>query len=627
MNCSQARALLAIYRELNKDQTTSSDATELDVHLAHCAACREAYAQYHSIGERIRALPPIEPSPTAHTKLMQALAAEHARFLERAPSSVSSTPAPAFLAPYLKELAQKDPDTKSLAAFATAETGPLPIIRPIRRRQPWHMNQFMTIGLAASILMVLMVGGVTGLLTLANQGSSLSTLNKTTTSIHSAQISASEPYATTSTYPYVASAIAGNDAIYYTNYNASKTNWMLEQFDIRKNSSQLLLTVPVGSPLILLGTSKDWLLWLQFDEPKAADTKHVHPDAQNVLPRTWSVHVKALGTDASSPNNADLTLVNGTFNPDTVPNWVRSPVQGVSFTQNTILLAMVDERGTSHLLNYPLDKTAATQANPIELAHAEDGHILASPTSNMDGTDIYWADEWWVNGENALHSNIWTQQIQEAIPERQGRWAAHMQTYTYLFRSDERSFKPQVVEDMLFFLQTDGSTSNQAKPTATPTAQSTSIAQATVTASPISINANSVLGGTVKYDPGVYAAQIDAQASGKLQTYSANGALQLPTTIDDNKIVSAIQGGKRFLLWQNSANAFEMYDVETKAPVTIDSDTVPKNASFLNVNGDTAVWVINTLAPNTTDQSDPVNPTIKLGTFKWPRPIKGSTGP
>ena len=103
MNCRQTRALLAIYRELKLNQT---DMDALQAHLSQCAACKVIQAQYDLTGEGLRALPEIELLPNAHTKLMQALATEHVRFIQNTPASTAATPTPAFLASYLKDLAQ-----------------------------------------------------------------------------------------------------------------------------------------------------------------------------------------------------------------------------------------------------------------------------------------------------------------------------------------------------------------------------------------------------------------------------------------------------------------------------------------------------------------------------------------
>ncbi len=170
MNCNQARSMLIAYRELKHGQV---DTTELDVHLEQCAACRQVLAQHSVVGERLRLLPTIEPKPDAHTKLMQTLAVEHARFLQQSTSAHASSASsvPDFLKPYMNEQAQAaEKKAASLRAFSTAETGPLPVIRMKSKKRIAPTGQFAVLGLAASFLLVFLVGGLVALLTFANHG-------------------------------------------------------------------------------------------------------------------------------------------------------------------------------------------------------------------------------------------------------------------------------------------------------------------------------------------------------------------------------------------------------------------------------------------------------------------------
>jgi predicted anti-sigma-YlaC factor YlaD len=97
VNCIQAQAMLAAYRELRESK---ADMAELEVHLEECASCRQALAHYSLIGEQVRSLPAIAPPPDAHAKLMNALAAEHIRYMQRSAPGTYSTPE--FLKPYVK---------------------------------------------------------------------------------------------------------------------------------------------------------------------------------------------------------------------------------------------------------------------------------------------------------------------------------------------------------------------------------------------------------------------------------------------------------------------------------------------------------------------------------------------
>ena len=61
-----------------------------------------------------------------------------------------------------------------------------------------------------------------------------------------------------------------------------------------------------------------------------------------------------------------------------------------------------------------------------------------------------------------------------------------------------------------------------------------------------------------------------------------------------------------------------MYDVVAKSPVTVGAGTVPDNAVFLAVNGNTAVWIaasdnpVNQADANLTDSS------VTFRVFNWP---------
>ncbi|HEY4385313.1 MAG TPA: zf-HC2 domain-containing protein, partial [Ktedonobacteraceae bacterium] len=123
MNCRQAREMLAAYRDLKNEQT---DTTELEIHLATCADCRQQLDQYNLLGRRIRALPRIDATSGTYTRLMQALAKEHALYLQHNTASTQARSVPEFLVPYLQQ--QTTPHKDALTAFSTAKTGPLPVI-------------------------------------------------------------------------------------------------------------------------------------------------------------------------------------------------------------------------------------------------------------------------------------------------------------------------------------------------------------------------------------------------------------------------------------------------------------------------------------------------------------------
>jgi hypothetical protein len=631
--------MLSAYRELKKD---SQEAVALDLHVASCAECRQLLAQHHRVGEQIRSLPAVEPSPQAYSRLMQALAVEHTRFIQRSPSSAALTPTPDFLKPYLKGHVSRDPQTDALTAFSRADTGPLPVIRPVPKRAPaFHLNHFAIVGLAAAFLLVLMTGGITSVLLLAQSRQAVSLpqgAGKNTTSLQQVSQVTMVSAATSTTYPHVVSAVADRQYIYYTAYGENTSDWMLERLDTQQQISTPLLPTASASPLIILGGSQGWLAWLQFDQPQPVKKTKAHTNG-TASTRTWKLYSLSLTTENTDPSNtlsAPATpevLLQGTFDQKTVPSWVHTPVQGVWFTQDSLLVTSIDQKGVSHLTQYPLktqttvtgsNKNAQTQTvkTTQELANAHDGHILTSPTANNDGSSIYWSEEW-LSLDNTLHSNVWTQQTVTAAPQP-GKWVEHSAIQTFQFTEDDSSFRPQVVNNTLFLLQaakTDVTNQLQVTPTAavTPTVAATTTPEAATTVAPTApatpVAENGIL---ARVDPGIYSAPLDASIQGALQAYSPETGAKLSLALGADGPISALQAGGRFLIWQNSNNSFDMFDVAANIPVNVNPTIVPKDAVFLAVNGDSAVWLAS--SDMKVDSNDITNSTVKFGTFNWPPP-------
>ncbi len=635
MNCRQTRAWLAIYRELKLNQT---DMNALQAHLSQCDACKEVQAQYDLTGEGLRALPDIELLPNAHTKLMQALANEHVRFIQYTPASTAATPTPTFLAPYLKDLAQRAPHANNLAAFATADTGPIPIVRQsTKRRRTYQINQFTIIGVAASFLMMLLIGSLTSLLLLTQHGSNISPPSLV---VHQLNDVRPVNYTATPVYPHVASAVASGHDIYYTTYNDDQTSWQLEQFDEKQNINTALLAKASTQELIVLGSSPSWLVWLQIDLPKlpnlpsqATSTNPPSPatNPTSTIPtRAWSLHAHYLGSIpplATETALSDREITSKTFDPSTVPSWVNRPIQGISFIEDTLLVAIIDEKGTSHLQSYQLDPVK--EIRQTELANASNGHLLTSPTANSDGTAIYWADEYSSTVTGQLSSDVWTQQIVDASPTNAGRWIAHQITQKYAFRADGNSFHPQIVNGTLFLLstsQTDGHTTPNpiSTPDATPstlsataTAQARSTVTALPTVAPTAVYLATLPQGATNLDPRIFAPQIDSMQTGRILSFTTSGVTEALPQFDNSQIVTAFQGGNGFLLWQETAGStFGMYDVVAKAPVQVGDNVFSPNTAFLAVNGDTAISV--TQQQNSVDQHNQPSRPVTFDTFRWP---------
>ena len=605
MNCTKAQVLLAAHRELN-----NSDTVELDAHLEQCAQCRQVLASSHFISEQVRSLPAIEPTPAMHTNLMERLAAEHTQYLQH--STSNALPPPAFLQPYLQQQAHSRNKTSPLAAFSTADTGPLPVLSTSRKKsRRSNMGQFAFIGLAAVFFLTLMMGGITSLLLLAN--SHIGTGPELTINHPTDVVGIS--YKTTTNYQHVVSAVADTTSIYYTAYgNGLNDGWMLERLDRSTKISTPLLNTSSPSPLIVLGSSNGWLLWLQFDASKTiAQVNTIHHPLHALL-RTWSVHYLRVGPSLNTTNTTSvaippgpMTLLSGTFNQEVAPDWVHTPIQGIWFVGNTLLVAMIDGNGISHLLSYQLD---TKNNSPItEIAKASPGHIFTSPTANTDGTQIFWAEEWRTDDGN-LHSNIWTQQITEGPMPTRGRLIEHPLITKELFLQDGMSFRPVVTDSSLIFLST--------APTASVTSTATD-STATVSPSPIASAVatpnTSNIPGISRADSSIYTAPLDNGIRGNVLLLPLDGnPLTLPTQINNLGMASSLQVGTDFVLWQNDDGSYGMYDVPAKTDINVGS--VLDGAQFLAINGSTAAWTVDT----TTDPSNTTTPATTLSAFNWPRP-------
>jgi hypothetical protein len=592
--------MLAAYRELKNGEV---DTLELDVHLEGCASCRQELARYMLIGEQVRSLPVIEPLPDMHVTLMHAIAKVQLEFIRRsAPGTVTT---PEFLKPYIQEHVQSSHDSDLITAFSTAETGPLPIIQAKRKpRHRSHMNHFAVLGLAAMFLMVLMMGGLTSLLFLAHNNPQ-SAINSNTSSVKRATEVAEASYTTSTPYQHVVSAVADRANIYYTAYGDGTNNsWMLEMLNRTTKISIPLLPTANAYSLIVLGSSTSGVVWLQFDGYKSNPRQNLPGHNQHPV-SLWSLHYLSSEQLQQGFPTASEVLLTGTFNQDSVPSWVTTPVQGIWFIneshQASLLVASIDSNGISHLTSYQLAAVGAPVAT--EIATATAGHILTSPTATSDGTQIYWSEEWFSNA-GVLSSDIWTQQVVDAVGPSHGRWAGHLQKMIVKepFTTDGTSFRPQVVDNTLFTL----STASQADATqGTPTTTGTGTATSTPTPTP-SPN-TSVIPQTVA---NIYAPPLDASVRGTILKLPLDGnPLELPTTVNTTGLASSLQAGADFALWQGD-RGYEMYDV-SQGDVNIGNTL--DNATFVAINGASAVWMVNS---NTTSKT---GPSVTLMAFNWPK--------
>lgn len=583
---------------------------ELEAHLEGCASCRQVLEEQAMIGEGLRSLPTLEPSPAAYDKLMQTLAVEHVHYLQHASPATAPPPTPMFLMPYLKESA---PHIGTLTALSTAATGPLPMIQSARRR-PRHgvMNPVAIIGLAAAFLMVLMTGGLTTLLLMANRG--IPAPSVTNTSINNpAQVSLAS-YSATSTHFHVTSAVANRDAIYYSARGDGATGWMLQRFDTSSKITTPLLKQERDSELIVLASNTDWLTWLELGPSKTLSGQHgSHP--QDFHTRSWSLNALYLGQAPGSDNPAPVTLQKGSFDESTAPTWVHTPIQGLWFIQNRLLVTTIDDKGSPHLLSYrltPQKVDKPTQIAPTAANHLPSGHILTSPTADSSGSHIYWSEEW-QSDDGVLHSNLWAQQTLTGAPRHAGKWVPLSSAKTYELRSDGMSFHPQVVNETLFFLSTNPNDFTDAPQ---PTAQASGGTSPTAATAPDPAatgqhSSTPTATVTQRMDMTLNPTQADELIQGTLLSYSPLGTQ--PVAQENNSQEFAPQSGSRFLLWQNNGKGFEMYDAVARVSVPV-SNAIPKDALFLTVNGDSVVW----MAKDDNTKVSSTNPTVTFSMFNWP---------
>jgi hypothetical protein len=621
VNCNQARTLLSAYRELNNEKI---DTTELDTHLRTCAACQEALASYTRVGEHVRAAPTCTPPSELHTRLMKALADEQLKFLQKSAPGKASTPE--FLKPYLQERARETQHQDDIAAFSTAETGPLPLLQARRQRRRAPVSQFAVLGMAAAILMVLMMGGLTSLLVLTR--SNPASLTKTSNSVNRPIEVDQKSYTTTTLYPDVASVLPQGNTLFYTASGTGDNsgNWMLMQFDRSTQTSRALLAAPTPRPLIVLAVSNTWLVWLEYSEPRPLTHGVVANNGargqRSFSQRPWSLHYLSLlpqttaGTQAQSTGQttagndltatsrgaaisqpepgdvpASMLLEQDTFDSQTAPAWVTTPVQGTWLIGDRLLLTRIDRSGRSHLESFLLGQTGKA-AQVHVMVTAPSGHVLAWPTAISTGLQIYWADEWLAQ-DGTLHSNVWQQQTTELALNSHGHQAGIDHNSQRLYLGDGLSFQPQVVNDTLFFLSTS---------------EIRVSGQGVVTPNgiPFPLNAtNSSVIFTPRTDTGVYAAPADALVHGTIFLIPLDGSGPEDTlgTVGQS---TGLQAGSNFVIWQDSTG-FQMYDIQRQSSVFLGNTLT--GAALLAVNGSTALWLNASSVPGER---------LTMMAFNWP---------
>jgi hypothetical protein len=618
--------MMSVYRELTNEER---DTAELDAHLEECADCRQVLASYTQVSDQLRSAPVFAPPQDMHAKLMKALADEQLKFLQKsAPGSVAT---PEFLKPYLQERARETQCEDDIAAFSTAETGPLPLIPPRRKRRPARLrvNQLGVFGLTAAALLVLMLGGLTSLLMLERGNPTSPAISHINNSVNRPTEVNQKIYTTLTLYPNVTSALPIDNEVYYTAYGSgvNSGNWMLMQFDRGTQTNKPLLDTPSSDPLIVLSVSHNWLVWLQYSAPQTAVHLHLPPSDYYTSPRSWSLHFLSLlpaaqnvggtqnqlsstgnghktsSTGANQPlvNDPDLVdmptvylLDEDVFDSATAPSWVNSPIEGSWLVgdTDTLLVTQIDQKGISHLDSYQLSQSGKT-VRPQEIASAPSGHVLAWPSATSTGMQIYWADEW-IADNGALQSNIWQQQTSEQALRTHGQQEEVSTSTQQVFQNDGMSFQPQVVDNTLFYLSTseiqvEGQGVVAPNGTPFPTRATDSTVQF-----------------TPRTDTGVYAAPPDATVHGTLLMVPLDGpTVGVASMLGTVGQSTGYQAGSTYVVWQDSTG-YQMYDVERQSDVVMGATL--NSASLLVVNGSTTLW----LSGSQTDSR------LRLMAFTWP---------
>jgi hypothetical protein len=612
---------MSAYRELKSGEL---ETIALDAHLEGCAACREAFASYTQIGESIRAvpLPLCAPSPDLRAKLMRALAEEQMKMLQK--SAPGKVPTPEFLKPYVQERVQETQNHDEMVAFSTAKTGPLPLLSLPRKRRQARGNQFAVLGMAAAILLLIMLGGLTSLLMLArNNPNSLGTISSNISQPSDVFL---KSYASQTPYTNIASAIPTDNLIYYTAYRSdvNSANWMLMQFDRNTQVSQPLLETPSSSPLLILSASHHWLVWLEYHRPQLIARGNWVSNGSHYSPqRAWSLHYLSLSpvttaqtqpSDQAAPTTSTsdiavtsptlpaqptlptaLVLAEGIFDSSTAPTWATTPITGIWQNDDTLLVTQIDQQGLSHLLSYRLALPPQSVAAQ-EIASAAPGHLLAWPTANYTGTELYWADEW-TTADGVLHSNVWQQQTFEQTLRSHGHMDEHVVTTQQDLLTDGMSFQPQIVDNTLFLLSTSEATVSEdgmVKPNGVPLPTSAT---------------DSAVEYTPHADPAIYTPPADAAIHGTLFMIPLDG----PEAGTESMLgtvgqATSYQTGTNAVLWRTSTG-YQMYDVQHQSSVVV--GTTLDNAKLLMVNENTTLWWSN-------DGSNTASGQVTMTAFNWP---------
>jgi hypothetical protein len=114
-------------------------------------------------------------------------------------------------------------------------------------------------------------------------------------------------------------------------------------------------------------------------------------------------------------------------------------------------------------------------------------------------------------------------------------------------------------------------------------------------------------------NPEIYGPQIDDALEGNILAFRLGdySPVPLPPALSDT--IATLQGGSRFLLYQNSNGNVGLYDTLLGQALTIVSTV--KNAAFLAVNNETAVWIANAQSDSTSTQTNTTIGNVQINMF------------
>lgn len=536
MTCKQARQLLAASR---RGDCSPGDYAELQAHLAGCEGCRTRDVEYEQVGEAIRSLPEIAPPPDFLARVLAAARAEEEKAAHPAAEKAPET----VVVPGLT-------DASYFPTLRKAVTDGRVRVVPLRRQMSPTATFALRYGATMAAAFLIFAIGMSVFVFQALQGSA--PLGVATKQL------VTSAYASDSTYPLVTDAIASDDGhtIVYAAHTADG-KWMLEALTEPSRRSVALLPTPVSGPIMLEGWARGWVLWAQGDTLQG---EHWTLNATQMLPAltgaATTLHLADGGRAVSS-----------------------GPVALHGVRESGTLVLIAEELADGHGQLLELDLRQINTVQPVVIASAAPGHLIADPTT--DGSSTYWADEW-LDPDGVLHGDIY-----RLLPDSQ----------PVQVTSNGDAFSPMIVANKLFWLEA-------------PTAQAAAITtnQSTPTATPTPTGKLTPVGGSASTAP----------VAGTLWEESLDGRADLDSgdkkqITDPGKVAFNPMAGATFVVWQDGTGNYTLYDAtkDQSQPLNF----FISNALVFSVSPKAVLCV--TVDEQTSNAQTPVKTTINV--LPWPQ--------